>query len=152
MCLFKHFRDILHCHHSLEIPHLVRCLKVFMCLQQLLSSIPLGSVGVFEVCLQNSKIEEKTRQFMVPQCRHQRAACDGLCRYPQGLGVSLLCPPRLAVPSGTCPRTSLTASGPPHVSLAVEITQSSLRRKVQSKGKKVCHGARCWRGIHHHRT
>lgn len=37
----------------------------------------------------------------------------------------------------TVPGPRLTASGAPRASLVVEITQSSMRRQVQSKSKKV---------------
>ena len=41
--------------------------------------------------------------------------------------------------TATVPGTSLTGSGAPRASLAVEITQSSIRRQGQSRGKKVLH-------------
>lgn len=92
--------------------------------------------------MQKSKIEEKNRQL----------ATSGFLNAGTGVppalgfaGTHFVHPGWLYLwKTATVPSTSLTASGAPRASLVVEITQPSIRRQVQSKGKKVLHTVQCY--------
>lgn len=126
--------------------------EAFVCLC-FLSGIPPGRVGVLKVggvrdlFAKIKKNEEKTRQLGTSSFLNAGtsvppalvfAGVHGECGYP------CLCPSRLALPSENCDCSRYIIHGfrSPHALPAVEITQSSIRRQVQSKGKKVLHAMR----------